>query len=68
MVASALVFESSVFAQNLESMKTGVVKITTVTGQVGTGFIVRVEQEVVYIITAAHVIAGQCHPGFGMSN
>jgi formylglycine-generating enzyme required for sulfatase activity len=62
MVASVLVCESSVFAQNLESIKTGVVKITTGTGQVGTGFIVRVEQEVVYIITAAHVIAGEDQP------
>ena len=62
MVASAFVLEPSVFAQNLDATKAGVVKITTKTGQVGTGFIVRVEPEGVYIITAAHVIAGDNQP------
>ncbi|GJL69541.1 MAG: hypothetical protein NPIRA06_21760 [Nitrospirales bacterium] len=49
-------------AQDLDSLKAGVVKITTKTGQVGTGFIVRLESEMVYIITAAHVIAGDQQP------
>ncbi len=49
-------------AQDLDSLKAGVVKITTKTGQVGTGFIVRLEQEMTYIITAAHVIAGDQQP------
>jgi S1-C subfamily serine protease len=62
MAGSAFVLEPSVFAQNLDATKAGVVKITTKNGQVGTGFIVRVEQEVVYIITAAHVIAGDNQP------
>lgn len=53
---------SMAFAQNLDALKAGVVKITTKNGQVGTGFIVRVEPEVVYIITAAHVIAGDNQP------
>jgi formylglycine-generating enzyme required for sulfatase activity len=62
LVASAFVLEPDVFAQNLDATKSGVVKITTKNGQVGAGFIVRVEQEVVYIITAAHVIAGDNQP------
>ncbi len=57
-----LVFASTTFAQNLDAIKAGVVKITTKTGQVGTGFIVRVEPERLYIITAAHVIAGDLQP------
>ncbi|MEO8327162.1 MAG: SUMF1/EgtB/PvdO family nonheme iron enzyme, partial [Nitrospirota bacterium] len=52
----------SVMAQDLDALKAGVVKITAKTGQVGTGFIVRVEPEVVYIVTAAHVIAGDPQP------
>ena len=59
---SVFVLGSMAFAQSLDATKTGVVKITTKTGQVGTGFIVRVEPEVVYIITAAHVIAGDNQP------
>ena len=59
---SVFVLGSIVFAQNLDATKGGVVKIITKTGQVGTGFIVRVEPEVVYIITAAHVIAGDNQP------
>ena len=49
-------------AQDLDALKAGVVKITTKTGQVGAGFIVRLESERVYIITAAHVIAGDLQP------
>jgi len=53
---------SNTFALDLDALKAGVVKITTKTGQVGTGFIVRVEPEMLYIITAAHVIAGDPQP------
>ncbi|MGV7229456.1 MAG: SUMF1/EgtB/PvdO family nonheme iron enzyme [Nitrospirales bacterium] len=61
-VICVFVFEPSAFAQNLNDLKAGVVKITTKTGQVGTGFIVRVEPEILYLITAAHVIAGDPEP------
>lgn len=49
-------------AQTIDQLKAGVVKIRAKTGQVGTGFIVRMEQEKVFIITAAHVIAGDSQP------
>jgi formylglycine-generating enzyme required for sulfatase activity len=62
-VICVFVFEPSAFAENLNDLKAGVVKITTKTGQVGTGFIVRVEPEILYLITAAHVIAGDPEPG-----
>lgn len=62
MLVGLLVVHSITSAQDLDVTKAGVVKITTTTGQTGTGFIVRVEPEVVYIITAAHVIAGDNQP------
>ena len=48
-------------AQEMEDLKKGVVKITaTAAGQqrVGTGFIVRIEDDTVYIVTASHVVEG----------
>ena len=62
LVVGMLVFSSLTGAQNFDERKAGVVKITTTTGQTGTGFIVRVEPEVVYIITASHVIIGDNQP------
>jgi S1-C subfamily serine protease len=49
-------------AQTIDQLKAGVVKIRAKTGQVGTGFILRIEQEKVFIITVAHVIAGDSQP------
>ena len=49
-------------AQTIDDLKAGVVKIRAKTGQIGTGFLVRVEQDKVFIITAAHVIAGDSQP------
>ena len=62
MVLSMVSLASITFAQDLDAIKAGVVKILNKTGQVGTGFIVRVEPEMLYIITAAHVIAGDPQP------
>ena len=48
-------------AQNIEDLKAGVVKITATTdGQkrIGTGFIVKIENETAYIVTASHVVEG----------
>lgn len=52
-------------AQSIEDLKSGVVKITAqVEGKtkVGTGFVVRLEKDVAYIVTAAHVIEGDPRP------
>ena len=50
------------WGQDIEDLKNGVVKITAhVEGQhskVGTGFIVRLEKDAAYIVTACHVIEG----------
>ena len=48
-------------AQTIDELKAGVVKVTaTAAGQqrVGTGFIVRIEDEMAYIVTASHVVEG----------
>ena len=61
-IANIAVMEALAFAKDLDTIKAGVVKISNKTGQVGTGFIVRIEPEKVFIITAAHVIAGDPQP------
>lgn len=53
-------------AEDIARLQAGVVKITAKppegTANVGTGFIVRVEREAVYIVTAAHVVVGDQQP------
>jgi len=58
-------FSELPYAQEIDELKQGVVKITAqVEGKtkVGTGFIVRVEKDAAYIVTAAHVIEGDPQP------
>ncbi|HBP86867.1 MAG TPA: hypothetical protein DD706_04130 [Nitrospiraceae bacterium] len=60
-----LLFPALVCATDIEEVKKGVVKITSlVNGQpnVGTGFIVRLDKDAAYIVTAAHVISGDSKP------
>ena len=56
----------SLSAQDIARLQAGVVKITAKppqgTANIGTGFIVRVEANVAYIVTAAHVVAGDPQP------
>ena len=53
-------------AQDIARLQSGVVKITAKpssgTTSVGTGFIVRLETNAAYIVTAAHVVAGDPNP------
>ena len=56
---------SSSVAQTIEELKAGVVKITSRVGgqeRVGTGFIVKLEEDVAYIVTASHVVEGDAEP------
>ena len=67
LVILALVLSPPVIgAQQIEELKNGVVKITAhVEGQqpkVGTGFIVRLEKDAAYLVTASHVIEGDPKP------
>ena len=53
-------------AQDIARLQSGVVKITAKppsgTTNIGTGFIVRLESNAAYIVTAAHVVAGDPNP------
>jgi len=57
-----LAFVSPCLPQDIEILQKGVVKVTTTTFEgkrkIGTGFIVRLGVDVVYIVTASHVIEG----------
>jgi formylglycine-generating enzyme required for sulfatase activity len=61
-----LVFDTSMSsAQNIDDLKKGVVKITAHAEgktKIGTGFIVRLEKETAYIVTASHVVEGDSQP------
>jgi hypothetical protein len=62
LVASAIALLS---AQDVDDLKSGIVKIRAQeggTGRVGTGFIVRIQDDTVHIVTAAHVVEGDAHP------
>lgn len=56
----------SIPAEDIVRLQAGVVKITAKppqgTANVGTGFIVRVDKDAAYIVTAAHVVAGDRYP------
>ena len=53
-------------SQDVEQLQAGVVKITAKssggTPKLGTGFIVRLDKDAAYIVTAAHVVAGDPQP------
>lgn len=60
-----IVVPSLLWAQGIAQVKAGVVKITAqVEGRTktGTGFIVRLDKDAAYIVTAAHVIEGNPKP------
>ena len=62
----SIVISPQVNAQDLEALKNGVVKITSTTlegkRKIGTGIIVKVEEEEAYILTASHVVEGDVDP------
>lgn len=63
---AAFLLPHLLWGQDIDDLKNGVVKITAhAEGQqpkVGTGFVVRVEKDATYIVTAAHVIEGDPKP------
>jgi hypothetical protein len=57
------------FAQDINTLKSGVVRIrNTSTQDVGTGFIIRIDGERAYIITASHVVKDNEHPSVYLYN
>ena len=64
LVLAALI-HTSALGQALETLKPGIVRITTKPEgmrQTGTGFIVKLEPGIAYILTAYHVVAGDNAP------
>ena len=61
-----LIHPREIGAQDIARLQSGVVKITAKpssgTTKSGTGFIVRLESNAAYIVTAAHVVAGDPNP------
>ena len=54
---------ASVSAQDINSLKAGVVRIQKDrSGEVSTGFVVKVSEGQVYVVTAAHVVKGEQRP------
>ena len=55
-------FGACAFAQDVEQLKHGVVRVLSHTqagiAKTGTGFIVKIDADVVYIVTATHVVQG----------
>lgn len=66
MIVLIALYEEPASAQNIARLQAGVVKITAKppqgTTNVGTGFIVRVDRDAAYIVTASHVVAGDQYP------
>ena len=61
----AVLFPHALWAEDIAQVKKGVVKITAhVEGmtKIGTGFVVRLENDAAYIVTAAHVTEGDPKP------
>lgn len=62
----ALVLQATAQAQSLEVQKAGVVRVTAQAEglrRTGTGFIVRLEADAAFILTASHVVEGDSKPG-----
>lgn len=66
MLTIGLAYVELAGAEDISRLQAGVVKVTAKppqgTANVGTGFIVGVDKETTYIVTAAHVVAGDAQP------
>lgn len=51
---------AGIWAQDIPRLQSGVVRVASI--RPGTGFIVRLESDAAYILTAAHVVAGNPNP------
>ena len=67
---SGILAPNSLHAQDIEAIKSGVVRIrnTKHTDEQGTGFIVKIERDQVYIVTAAHIVRGDSTPDIYLFN
>ncbi len=61
----SMLFGAASYAQDIDALRAGVVKISSLSEgkrKTGTGFIVKLEPGIAYIITAAHVVEGDPAP------
>lgn len=64
-ILALIALAQSAFAQSLDGLKAGVVRITSQADELrrtGTGFIVRLEKDAAFIVTASHVVEGDDEP------
>lgn len=60
-----LQYREGAYAQDIETLRAGVVKISSLSEgkrKTGAGFIVKLEPNIAYIVTAAHVVEGDAAP------
>ena len=65
LVVAAMIHAACLPAQTLEQLKAGIVKVTSQEEgkrRTGTGFIVRLDTDAAYIVTASHVVEGDPGP------
>lgn len=56
-------------AQDMNSLKAGVVRIAnTKSGEIGTGFIVKIDRDRIYVVTSSHVVRGDGQPTLYLYN
>ncbi|MEO5862614.1 MAG: trypsin-like peptidase domain-containing protein [Burkholderiales bacterium] len=63
--AGVLLYSVGAYAQDIEALRAGVVKINSLSDgkrKTGAGFIVKLEPNIAYIVTAAHVVEGDAAP------
>jgi Trypsin-like peptidase domain len=69
LVVQVFILSPDVLAQDTNNLKSGVVRIqNTKLNEVGSGFIVRVNSNDVYVVTASHVVTGEQHPSVYLFN
>ncbi|WP_426994681.1 SUMF1/EgtB/PvdO family nonheme iron enzyme [Methylomonas sp. CM2] len=52
----------SAWAENYDALRAGIVKVTTTDGRIGTGFVVQIDGNNAYVVTASHVVEGEQNP------
>src|SRR5437764_13307707 len=70
-VAAFFLLLTSVYtpAQRVNSLKSAVVRIrNTRSGEVGTGFIIKIDNNLIYVVTASHVVSGNNNPDVFLYN
>src|SRR5712691_3894251 len=69
MATSASISHSRAFGQDIATLKAGVVRVENKARKaVGTGFIVKIDRDLLYIVTSSHVVKGSQNPDVYLYN